>query len=378
MLNDNTTLSSTTTMFEHSEAKVGLYENYLLRYLNILSRSFVKKIYLYDMFCGEGVYENGGQGSPLMTIDCIARHYRENNNTCPNIAVVFNDKEESKIEPGKLKVDRVKEFVEAKFIPDQVKIWYTKFSYSDLVKRVIKKLDQLNNNERALIFIDPWGYKDIDPNDLKALMKSNKAEVLLFLPISFMYRFANKAAVSEKFEGGRPIRKLLDTLYDSITKPYFRDQQHFISELQIRFKAFSEATYLDTFKIERSANNWFALFFFTNNQKGYWKMLDSKWTIDTSSGKAFQKNRAQVSLSTDFDLHGYRDIVEKYLRQNLNATNADLLELGLQNNFLPKHTRQILDSIKKDVGIDIISLDRQPATSYYLGNEDRLVNIKLR
>ena len=48
-------------MYEHSEVKVRLLKLYLERYLNILTHSpFFTDIYVYDLFCGEGMYEEGG------------------------------------------------------------------------------------------------------------------------------------------------------------------------------------------------------------------------------------------------------------------------------------------------------------------------------
>ena len=55
----------------------------------------------------------------------------------------------------------------------------------------------------------------------------------------------------------------------------------------------------------------------------------------------------------------------------------DLLDFGLENNFLPKHTKAVLDELKKTHKIEINSLDSKPALSYYLGDEKRLVNIKI-
>ncbi|MBK7882939.1 MAG: hypothetical protein IPJ81_03330 [Chitinophagaceae bacterium] len=56
-------------MLEHSKAKIELLEKYLQKYLNIISNDgFTNKINLFDLFCGEGIYENGGEGSPVILI----------------------------------------------------------------------------------------------------------------------------------------------------------------------------------------------------------------------------------------------------------------------------------------------------------------------
>ena len=158
---------------EHSEAKVSLYYKYLSIYLNVLARSPIQKIYLVDFFCGEGLYENEGKGSPIVALECIRNHYESNNKTCPDIKIIFNDSGYSEIESGVLKIDRVKKIAKGIFSPPNVEIAYSKTDYQQLVKQVITRANQLLPSERALFFIDPWGYKEIKPDEIKSLLDLN-------------------------------------------------------------------------------------------------------------------------------------------------------------------------------------------------------------
>jgi three-Cys-motif partner protein len=59
-------------MYQHSEVKVRLLKLYLEKYLNILTHSpYFNEINIYDLFCGEGMYEDGGKGSPLIILETI-------------------------------------------------------------------------------------------------------------------------------------------------------------------------------------------------------------------------------------------------------------------------------------------------------------------
>ena len=78
-------------LLDHSSAKVNLYAKYLSIYLNVLARSRIENIYLFDLFCGEGVYKDGGKGSPVVALECIKNHYYSNNETCPNLFITVND-----------------------------------------------------------------------------------------------------------------------------------------------------------------------------------------------------------------------------------------------------------------------------------------------
>ena len=63
-------------MLEHSKAKVDLFGRYLSIYLNVISRvPFIKKIYLFDLFAGEGKYLNNEKGSPIVAMECIKNHF---------------------------------------------------------------------------------------------------------------------------------------------------------------------------------------------------------------------------------------------------------------------------------------------------------------
>ncbi len=156
------------------------------------------------MFAGEGKYSDDEKGSPIVAMECIKNHYNSNNNSCPDIDVWFNDFSKSQIDIGKFKIERVEEFVSKIYKPENVKVKFSKINSSNILSEIHKDLNKLQINERALLFIDPWGYKDIKPDVLKAILGNGKTEIILFLPISFMYRFADKALTDETFYGGKP------------------------------------------------------------------------------------------------------------------------------------------------------------------------------
>ena len=143
-------------MLEHSKAKVDLFGRYLSIYLNVISRvPFIKKIFLYDLFAGEGKYLNDEKGSPVVAMECIRNHFFSNNETCPNIDVWFNDSEKSEIEPELYKIERVKKFVAGIFKPQNVNVEYSQIEYFEVIKNVIIQLSSIRDSERALLFIDP-------------------------------------------------------------------------------------------------------------------------------------------------------------------------------------------------------------------------------
>lgn len=266
-------------MLEHSKAKVELYSTYLATYLTILSLANFKKIFLYDLMCGEGVYEDGGKGSPILTLETIKNHYFSNKKECPDIEILFNDRDKSEIEKDKYKVERVKELSSKIFLPSNVKVQYSKEDYSEIFPKLVKKLQVIKNNSRMLIFLDPYGYKEIKPEHIKEILENKKTELLLFLPISYMHRFAEKSLSKEDFPGGIPLEKFLLPLIEfNNNLSIVRSVHDFIFQLKESFKGYlsDHNIFVDTFTIERDKQNVYSLFFFTHHIRGFEKMLETK------------------------------------------------------------------------------------------------------
>ena len=62
-------------LLNHSEAKVKLFGDYIQKYLNIICNDkYTKHIHIIDLFCGPGIYENGGEGSPVIALKKLNKH----------------------------------------------------------------------------------------------------------------------------------------------------------------------------------------------------------------------------------------------------------------------------------------------------------------
>ena len=88
------------TLQIHSQAKVEFYAKYLKRYLRILYAAKFKRIIIYDVYCGMGIYDNGGKGSPIVAFDAIKEMFCDMKvvKTNTQIALIVNDIEQQKIE----------------------------------------------------------------------------------------------------------------------------------------------------------------------------------------------------------------------------------------------------------------------------------------
>lgn len=89
-------------LLEHSKAKIMLLKKYLEKYIDIIANDgYTEKINVYDLFCGEGIYPNQGEGSPIAILKTIKDlHYvnKAKNQKLINVDVTFNDIDQIKVD----------------------------------------------------------------------------------------------------------------------------------------------------------------------------------------------------------------------------------------------------------------------------------------
>lgn len=349
---------SKSKMLEHTKAKIELYTNYLSIFLNIIQRDrYTKRIYLYDLFCGEGKYSDGSKGSPLAALDVIEKHFYENGKRITTIKILFND-------INKEKIERLKNFVDDCFIPYNCRIYFANEDYNNLIRHVIEEIQQFEN-EKGLIFIDPHGYKYTKISDIQRLLSGNKTEIILFLPISFMYRFA-KASIRDELPGYKPLKEFLEDVFYRGT-PNFKTKYDFTIQLKKAFREKLGRYYIDTFTLERDPTNIYCLFFFTSHIRGFEKMLDAKWKMDEQEGRGFTLDK-QRKLFTFRENYSFLLRVLEFIKSKEDCTNKDLYKFGLLNGYLPKHLKEILGRFQKEEKIFVFSdnQDKIKKGAFYL------------
>lgn len=331
-------VKNNSVLLEHSEAKVKLLGEYLNRYLNIISNDGITQaIHLYDLFCGEGLYDDGGEGSPIITLRAVKDlHFinKAKNNRIAPIHISFNDK-------IKAKVDRLKQVINDKhlFYPEFGSLNFSTQDYQEQLPMVLQKCTSLKN-EKAFIFIDPYGYKHIRASDIKKLMASKKAEVLLFLPTQFMYRFD---------ENGTPV-SLIDILDEIADYKEWNTSSanNFVAQFTDGLRSYMGSDYfVDTFLIQKDKNTLFCLFFFTSHIKGFEKMLEVKWKLDEDMGVGFRYDAVKLSL---FGMNAATHPLELKLLDYIKdgkRYNSNVYEFSLRNGYLPTHANEVLKSLQE-------------------------------
>lgn len=374
-------------MQPHSQAKVEFYGNYLSRYLRILYKSqFISRINIFDVFCGMGIYPDGGKGSPIVAFDIIQKVFEENKQI-RKVQFIVNDADDSR-------VDNVKSYV----IPRNSETPCCEFrsfnmDAETMLEYILTYVSRTDSKTRNLIFIDPYGYRQIKKELLEKLMSNKKTEILLFLPISHMYRFSRYAVGNENRTSHQPLRDFVNSFF-SDDHPIVRgdniDVMDYIAYLRSALN-FGGRYYTTSYHIERNRGSYFALFFLTSNLLGYERTLGVKWDLDTKDGNGFEQPEQMESLFADEEKARARENMELKLRKLLMQyllnprTNKDVYEYILVQEFLPKQANKILSELQKRNLItveDLTNGKNAPQGAFYLSynhcKKDRDPKIQIR
>lgn len=346
-------------LLDHSEAKVNLLGEYINRYLNIICNDgFTSRIKIYDLFCGEGVYENGGEGSPMVIMRAVKNVHFKNvakRDVVTKIDCSFND-------INKLKVENTRKEISTNklYYPRYGDLNFFSIDYKDYLNILIGRLNELKK-EKAFVFIDPYEYRHIKISHIIDLMANRKTEVLLWLPTQFMYRFE---------KNGTPTA-LKDFIEEIVPYEEWNPSSNvwkFVDELKNGFQnSMGDTFFVDNFTIQKDNNTVFCLFFFTSHIKGFEKMLESKWKIDTEQGKGWNYTGNQPSLFHQTKTNPLADKLEIFLKEK-DRTNGDVYEFTLRQGFLPKHSTEIFTDWQNSGKLDVILSDGRKARkkSFYI------------
>lgn len=339
-------------MLLHSLAKVEFYGNYLERYLSILNQvNYINQINVYDVYCGMGIYNDGKKGSPIVAFDIIHDLYKKTH--AKKVRLVVNDKDYSRI-------SIVKNYIEEKNKHIQCcDLEYHTVDADIMLRNVINRVSKSPIQERNLVFIDPYGYKNINKEMIQSLMSNGKTEVILFLPISHMYRFSQYAIDKEDTPQFKPLCCFIKSFF-SVEHPIVKDDDITVMDYISYVKeALSFNKYYTTsYHIERNSNSYFALFFLSSNLLGYEKILEAKWSLDQESGNGFNLPQ-QPSLFIEEEKEEKKMAMYEKLRSLLmlyiteQRTNIEIYEYTLKNEFLPRHSTQVLIELQNQNKITV-------------------------
>lgn len=323
----------------HSQAKLDFYSEYLKRYLQVLLRApHVKRINLYDAFCGKGKYDDGKFGSPILTFKIVKDVYyqlKAKGVPVKPLSMFVND--------GKKEfVENVRDIIDSQNVGNYCTISYNALPADEAFLKIRSEIDAQKQGNLNLVFIDPYSWSPINKETIVSLLKNRKCEIILWLPLAMMNRFFVRAVLDETED--QSIAQLKRFLFEFIP-----ESKHFEASLskdnlaKVLAKEFEFGTefFSSYYLIQRDQSNFYAIFFITPHIYGLEKILEVKWELDEKAGKAFipSQSSGQISMFGESVVSGFNNALEQFIFSNGNVNNVSLYEFTLRNDHLAKHTR---------------------------------------
>jgi three-Cys-motif partner protein len=323
----------------HSEAKIRLLKAYLDAYLAVVSRDrYTDRVFLADLFCGPGIYAGNKPGSPVEIGRMLAGLHKAHA-SAPPTEFLFNDLDTANVS----NVETYLRPLEAAH--QKIKLIPSSKNAASLIPELLSEQENKAVRSKRFYFVDPFGYSQVSLADILSLLRVEGAEVLLFQPCSFMFRFSEKGTpepLSEFLQDlskGEPWPQGLSIMgYIQHTKRLLRERLH-------------GTHFVDSFTIQKDAQTVFCLFFFTGHIRGFEKMLEAKWKFngDTGQGWHYSSDGGGDNL---FEKPSPQTLLLERALENLMesgelVTNARIYRETLEQGFLPKHAKDILVAWQK-------------------------------
>lgn len=331
----------------HSQAKLDFYRKYLERYIRILyNSSQIERVNIFDVFCGSGIYDDGGKGSPILCFDLIKEIYYQSKHT-NKINLYVNDAQ-------KERVDNVREYIDSKN-NNYCSMSYHNKDISEMFNFVLGTINKSTSSKiRNLVFIDPYGYKDIKKEIITELIKNKKTEIILFLPISHMYRFTQVSLSEEEKSQYKPLKDFIESFFPD-EHPIKSEKINTLQYIEYISDAlnFNKEYYSTSYYIERDSVNYFALFFISSSIYGFEKILEVKWSLDEGNPNGFNLPK-EAGLFDDEEKEDVKQTNFEKLKNifidglNKEIDNREIYLMTLRYGFLPKHANEVLKYLEKN------------------------------
>lgn len=347
----------------HTEAKLQFYTKYLERYLQILLvAQGINKINIYDLYCGAGQYSDGNTGSALRAVDAVWKA-QEKNKQRKVINLHLNDLNQQKIKNLRRRLSSKQSN------QNLISISFSTVEAFEFLKKLEPELLKQDRHTRNLLFIDPYGYKDINRQSLEAVMSSGKTEIVLFLPIEQMYRFRNKTKDDVVDKSYIPLKHFIEQFGLDVTS--IESEKGFITALESAL-SFDEQYYSASYSIRNHTGHHYGMFFITSNLLGLEKIIEVKWELDSQQGQGFT---GENQIDFFLEMNRLSDLKEK-ITEMINIKDVDnrtMYEFVLKNGFRPKHANEVLRMLCDERvihTIDANSLQRARKGSFKLNYQE--------
>lgn len=150
----------------HSAIKAAIVAAYFPTWATILGKTQSRVLYL-DFFCGPGKYDDDSESTPLL----ILRKAIDTAGLGNKVVTIFGDRNAKA-------VDRLREAVAA--LPGVGSLKYQPLIQAGVVGKALQEELAAMNLVPTLMFLDPFGYKAVNVDIIRAIIKNHGSECVFF------------------------------------------------------------------------------------------------------------------------------------------------------------------------------------------------------
>jgi three-Cys-motif partner protein len=336
-----------------------------------LHNSHISRLYIYDMFAGSGKDYEGNSGSPLILLQEARGDKLQHcdfllKKKAPLVYFGFNEKIQHKAQ--KLEQNIIAELNQCLQYCKRSSCLFSNtykvahFDFQDLIHNKTLCGILANKSYGKFIFLDQYGFKQINNDTFLKLVNSPKTDFIFFIASSFVKRFKTLPAVTTYFDDNKII-------YDE-TKPKecHRVITNYFRELIPQNKEY----YLHSFTIQKGPN-YYGLIFGTSHTLGMEKFLRVCWKYDKLAGESncnINNDYEAGTLFYDPNISNKRRKVSQMLREKiLNgeiSNNKDGLISALKEGCEPRLFVETIELMLKNKEVSIEGNFNKKATGIHL------------
>jgi three-Cys-motif partner protein len=282
---------------QHTKAKHELLLAFFKKWVSIHSGHFASQprgglVRIYDGFAGPGVYAAGESGSPLILMRALCT------NTNLHARWVSVRYDLHFVEKNKARADmltsKLQDFEDA--MRDRGPGWTDRVQWTVTCGRYEDHVPQPVNEPSALfLFLDPFGYSHAPMELTKDLVQQPKSDTLIFLPLSFVNRFKDRAGQEtalDRFFGTNEWRTIPDGPQRPTTLLALFERQLHDAGL----------TFVGSFQLKPDPTNAYYIVGGSGHPKGWASIKEGFWAVDPVNGQGYIASKPVAEGQQQLDL----------------------------------------------------------------------------
>jgi len=302
-----------------------------------------KHLAYVDGFAGQGRFDTGEEGSPLLVLKKASDILKKRQNR--RFSAYFIEKE-------KVNCEKLIKEIDSLNLPSNIEHHVINVKFEIFFQGIKESYDAALKTIPIFFFLDPFGYSPIGLDDLKFILSLEKSEFFL----TFMYRDLNRFIKTEHLKETR--KKVLgiddfSNILSTVKTPIERENA-IVSFYRMQLSGYVKARFSSFFCVKSQSNfrapTLYYLIHATNNFKGFKVMKEVMFSI---GGENYAYYGSLKKTTLEEMLETYKEKIEdyltnKYIKDKWYDYEHLLTDICIDTPYIEKHCREILKKLEKE------------------------------